>query len=261
MSLIEQYGLEENHKPEEGEVVVQDSQKPKEGFDGNIGDDQDVAKPATVQLDAPSDDDPGTTTKNDGHQTVTVSNEGEDDGEPKGEPVGPHGDTDDAADPATAEVEPEPSHADNGDVEGDKPGEGSDEQVTADVDPKDTHVLPEDTAGPNTTISNEQRKEEAEQAVATLNRFAVAVEGYTTLAESALEENGGLSRDMAQAIKLGIETFDTALSNDQVVPALENFGEVASRKSTTENMLKRLKSTHDDIITARDAAQQIVDGL
>lgn len=258
MNLLSRYGLEEDKKPKEGEINVQDAEKPKDGFDGNIGDDVETADPATAQLSAASDDDKGTKTTDDGHQTVTVSKEDDDEGDDtyEGEPVGHEGDTDDSDKEATAEVKPEVDGDDNGTVE-----EPDDDVVKVEQDPKDVDVLPEDAAGKNTTVSNEERLRDAHQAAETLSRYAVAVEGFLTIARNALDENEGLNRETAQAIKLGVESFDVSFSNDQVVPGLENFGEVASRESTTIKVIKRLEDCHSSITQARDHAREIIDKL
>lgn len=264
MNLLAQYGLEEDTTPTEGDIDVQGGDEPKKAFDSNIGDDVETGKPATVQLPAASDGDKGTTTTDDGHQKVTVANEEvekpvtNEDQPTEVKTVGPDGDTDDSAGEVKATVTPEEDvskgDSDNGDVEEDDP-------VNVEQDPKDVNVLPDDAAGPNTTVSNEERLRDAHTAVEMLTRYGVAVEGYLEIARKALDDNAGLSRETALAIKLGVESFDVAFGNDQVVPALENFGEVASRESTTIKTIKRLEDSHEKITTARDHAREMIEQL
>lgn len=253
MSLIHQYGNEDNNKPEEGKVIINDGHEPKEAFDDNIGDDVDTAKPATVSIDAASDDaSEGKHKKPDDHLDVRVSQEEESDSDDK---VTPPGDHNKGADQGPVVS----TKADGDEVGGDEETElESNDKVKADPKGEGEH-LDKDAAGKNTTVSNEERIKDAYAAAQLFARIEVAVEGYLDISKRSLD-NGGLSKDTAYAIQLGLESLNDDY-RDSVVPALENFGETASRETTTMKMISRLETSLSEVKTARATANELIDKL
>lgn len=252
MNLSQKYGIEEHGETTPAPVNLQEGETPKEGFDENLGDEQDVAKPATTHLDPASDVDTTTKTKDDGHQTVVSQEEIDkaavtDSGAAEGaEATGTGND-----EPVTkTEVKPADDLVEEGDAndvtDGGKPA--SNDTV---------NVLPDDIAGKNTTVSNEATLRDVYESLNHFRRMSTGIEGYLELSRKALERQNGVDTDTAAAIKLGLEAMDESLAEEGAFVSLEAFdGE--DRETSTIKMIARLEGHLGRVNEARDSASALL---
>lgn len=249
MSLLSKYGLEDHDKPTPGEVVNQDSETPKKGFDENLGDDVDTAKPATFHLDPRSEGNEKETTTDDGHQTVVSQEEiskadTELSGEAEGAEVGDDKvvtETDVEAD--TDLVNADAAAATKGEQ---KPGSGD-----------TVNLLPKDVAGENTTLTNDHTLTDVYASRQQFDQMSTGIEAYIALAKDALETDGGLSTQTARALAIGLEAMDASFAAPLADLGTEAF-EGGEREVATIKTITRLEDHLATVKTARDNADALL---
>lgn len=136
-------------------------------------------------------------------------------------------------------------------------GEVNDEPEDAPVEEEEvpaadaeTDVTPAPEEDPDDMEDDLAAVTKVEDDIDHFNRVSESLERYYDILSRGMEEHDGIYGETAEAIRIGLENLDPMFQEEEVIPAMEAFGQVSSRHTATYISLESLSSKMKTVIEA-----------
>jgi len=235
----EAVSTESSEEEKKDDIDGEDDEKPKHDDSKEVDPDSqheaDVEKPVEAELKTPETGDDQDTPEADdnvkadpkGAQTDEVSSEDH------------HEAVEQEDAPAPVEAPEAPVEEEDAQVEGDETPETPAEDDVEAVDDMEDDL---------------QAVAKIESDIDHFERVSESLERYYDILSRGMDVNDGVSGETADAIRIGLENLDPMFQEEEVIPAMEAFGQISSRHTATYISMESLSGKMKTVVEATKRA-------